>query len=493
MYLGVDIGSQSVKAIVVDRTLSPLGYGNVPLSFTARPGNVVEQDPHDWLKALRPAIIAALSEAGVSADSILGIGLGAQLDGCVPVDPSGKALHACMTWMDRRATKQANYLPEDVIRQRCGVIRDPAHMGPKIAWLRENRPEVVQIAYCFHQPVSFVVQHLTGRAVMDRALASTTMFYDLAQKDWADDLLTTFGADRDRLPSLSDMGDCAGVLSENGAKITGLKPGIKVAVGTGDDFTNAIGAGLLVPGVMLCQIGTGEVVGALHPEQVVDDQRLVETHGFTGGYFFIENPGWLSGGAITWLVKLLRLTGVDELNDLAAAVAPGADGVLFLPALTGAMAPEWNADVHACFQNLSAHHGAGHLARAMLEGTAFAMHDVQLRLAGMGISFDSIRLAGGGASSSLWAQIRADVAQLPVQVCTVKDASPLGAAVLGAVAAGEFETIGAAEPHLNRDSTWITPSPTIGEIYQESHRKYKALYSHLKLLAAGNSPLHASR
>ena len=485
MFLGVDIGSQSVKALVVDRSFAPRGQGSVPLSFAAGPDNVVEQDPQTWLDALKPAIAAALAEAGVSANSITAMGVGGQLDGCVPVDTSCTALHPCMTWMDRRATTEANLIPEDVILQRCGIIRDATHMAPKIAWLRDKMPEVVRRTACFHQPVSFVVQHLTGVAVMDRALASTTMLYDLAEKDWADDLLSTFGAQRERLPLLRSMEDCAGRLSENGARLTGLHRGVKVAVGTGDDFTNAIGAGLLSPGVMLCQIGTGEVVGALHPVQVVDDQRLVETHSFTGGHFFIENPGWLSGGAISWLLKLLRLNGVNELNELAASVPPGAGGVVFVPALTGAMAPEWNADVHACFHNLRAHHGAAHLARAVLEGTAFAMHDVQLRLAGMGISFDSIRLAGGGASSKLWAQIRADVAQLPVQICNVKDASPLGAAILAAVSVGELPSISAAEPLLNKDTAWIMPTPALAQAYRDAHRNYLSLYSHLKSMASG--------
>ena len=239
---------------------------------------------------------------------------------------------------------------------------------------------------------------------------------------------------------------------------------------------------------MLCQIGTGEVVGAVHPFRLIDDQRLLETHSFCDGQFFIENPGWLSGGSIAWLLKILRLRDVAELNDLASTVAPGADDVLFLPALTGAMAPEWNADIHACFFNLKTHHGAGHLARAVLEGTAFAMHDVQLRLLDMGIAVNSIRLAGGGASSRLWAQIRADVAQLPVQVCGARDASPLGAAVLAAVTAGQLSSIRAAAPLLNREADWISPDPSLRSTYRSCHRNYLALFQHLKTMAS--TPAH---
>lgn len=484
MFLGVDIGSQSVKALILDRAFRPVGFGSAPLSFIAGPANAVEQNPQHWLDALHPAIAEALQSAGTSRESILSLGIGGQLDGCLPVDGAGQPLHSCLTWMDRRADAEAELVPAEVIRRRCGLIRDPSHMGAKIAWFQRNMPYLSHRTALYHQPVSFVVQQLTGAAIMDRALASTTMLYDLKACGWSNELLVGFGIDETNLPALGQMTDAAGTLNSAGAKITGLEVGLTVAVGTGDDFTNAIGAGLLSPGGMLCQVGTGEVVGALHHECVVDDGRLLETHQFTEGTFFIENPGWLSGGAIVWLLQLLRLSGLDELNELARAVPPGAEGVLFIPALTGAMAPEWNADVHACFHNLQIHHKAGHLIRAVLEGTAFAMRDVQLRLADMGVRTERIILAGGGANSKLWAQIRADVAQLPVNVSETRDASPLGAAILGAVAIGAIRSIGDAEPKLPPARAYLTPDSTLARTYQNAYSNYHRLFAHLKSMAS---------
>src|SRR5690606_10064494 len=135
----------------------------------------------------------------------------------------------------------------------------------------------------------------------------------------------------------------AGGLSRRGAALTGLRPGIPVAVGTGDDFASALGAGITRPGPAAVVLGTGEVVGALHGAPTVDPGDLVETHAYPAGGYFIENPGWLAGGAVAWLMRILAMGDLAELNRLAEAAAPGAGGVSFVPALTGAMAPEWVA------------------------------------------------------------------------------------------------------------------------------------------------------
>lgn len=480
MFLGLDIGTQSLKALIVDAQLRPLGQGGAPLTFAARPGGQVEQAPEDWLSALKSAIAEALKAAALPPEAIKALGIGGQLDGCVPVDGTGEALHPALIWMDRRAQAEAEAVPAATILAQGGLVRDAAHMGAKIAWLRQHRPDLTPHTACYHQPVSFVVAALTRRAVMDRALASTSMLYDLAAQDFSPSLCGAFHIDRGLLPALADMAERAGPLSAAGAALTGLPAGLPVAVGTGDDFTNAIGAGVLRPGTLLCQIGTAEVVGALHPTPVIDEGALVETHAFGAGLFFIENPGWFSGGAVEWLIRLLRLEGVEELNRLAAATPPGAEGVLFLPALTGAMAPEWRADLRGAFQGLAPEHGAGHLARALLEGTAFAMRDVQLRLSAMGLGFDKIALAGGGAASALWAQIRADISGLPVEVSAVKDASPLGAAILAMRAQGALPDLAAAAALLPPPATRYTPRPETHAFYARRHAAYRALFDALK-------------
>ena len=291
----------------------------------------------------------------------------------------------------------------------CGVVLDATHLAAKIRWLKRNVPAAARAAK-FHVPVSYMVSRVTGAHVIDHATASTSMVYGLRTKAYDPALLAAFGISADELPTTMDAAALAGHLSAEGASLTGLRRGLAVAVGTGDDFSSATGAGLVTPGRFLNVLGTAEVTGALHRDAVIDPGRLVETHAFMDGHYFIENPGWLSGGALVWFRDVFGLASFEELTGLAAQAPPGADGVIFLPALSGAMAPEWIASARGAFYGLTPSHGVAHLARALLEGLSFAMRDVLDRVRQLGIDVQALRIVGGGARSALWTQIRADLA-----------------------------------------------------------------------------------
>jgi xylulokinase len=479
--VGLDLGTQSLKAVVTDRDLTVLGTAASPLrpSFP-RPG-WAEQDARDWEAALGPTIAKALQAAGCEAESVAALGCGGQLDGCIGVDRAGEAVHPCLVWMDRRAQAAVAGLPAERIRERAGVVLDPSHMAAKIRWVKDNHPQARTIVR-FHQPVSYLVSRLTGRHVIDHGLASTTMVYSLTARGFDPELLDLFQMSADELPAVAEAADCAGPLGPDGARLTGLPRGIPVAVGTGDDFSTPLGAGLTTPGQVVCVLGTGEVVGALHPEAVIDGGGLVETHAYAGDSYFIENPGWLSGGALAWFKDTFRLADFEELDRLAETVPPGAEGVLFLPALSGAMAPEWIASARGCFYGLTSAHGSGHLARAVLEGTAFAMRDVIQRLGEMGVQTTAVVLLGGGAKSAVWARIRADMTGLPVDVPRITDTSPLGGALLAAVAAGLQPGLAEAAQRLGGIRQRIEPDPRAKAGYDEAHAAYRKLFASLRPL-----------
>src|SRR5262249_37246945 len=273
-----------------------------------------------------------------------------------------------------------------------------------------------------------------------------------------------------------------GELHADGTALTGLRAGIPVAVGTGDDFSNPLGAGVVRPGRVVVSLGTAEVVGAVHGIAAVDKGALVETHGYAAGRFFIENPGWLSGGSVAWFIKTFRLTGVEELNALAEQAPPGAEGLTFLPALSGAMAPEWNSEARGCFYGLTAAHGPSHMARAVLEGCAFAMRDVVERLVSLGLDTSKLLLLGGGAKSRVWAQIRADLVQRPAEISSVAESSPVGAGLLAAVAAGAARSLDDAASCIAAPSATIAPDPAERGAYDEAYERYRRLFRSLKPL-----------
>jgi xylulokinase len=473
VVVGIDIGTQSLKAVVVD---DGAAVGEAAVAYGAdfpRPG-WAEQDPRCWLDALAPAIGRALAAAGRAPRDVRGLGIAGQLDGCVAVDERGAARGRCLIWLDRRAGLPA--LPADFAAI-TGQVADGGHMAAKLRWLAAHAPGAAR----YHQPVSFVVERLTGAAVMDHALASTTMLYDLAARAWSPPLLAAFGVDAAELPVIAEATAVAGALHAAGAALTGLPAGIPVAVGTGDDFATPLGAGVIGPGRVACVVGTAEVVGALADRPVIDRDGLVETHAYPAGGWFVENPGWMSGGALTWLSEILGEADPSILDAAAAAVAPGADGLLFLPALSGAMAPAWRPGARGAFYGLTPAHGRGHLVRAVLEAMAHACRDVVERLAALGLATGDVLLLGGGGQSRTWAQIRADVLGRRHVVAARGDTCAVGAAYLAAVAAGSAPDLQRAIAHAPvAAGVTVEPEARHRGAHDDAYRRYRALFAALE-------------
>ncbi|MGE0007312.1 MAG: FGGY-family carbohydrate kinase [Parvibaculaceae bacterium] len=479
MIVGVDIGTQSLKALVLSPEMRVLGEHAVAYRPSFPRAGWAEQDPKLWEDALGPAIHGAVQNARCAPGDVKALGFAGQLDGCIAIDRQGRPLHPCLIWMDRRADVEG--IDADMVHATCGVVLDATHSAAKIRWLKRNVPAVARAAK-FLVPVSYMVSRVTGAHVIDHATASTSMVYGLAAKTYDAALLAAFGIGAEELPAALDAAAPAGRLSDEGASLTGLAPGIPVAVGTGDDFSSAIGAGLVAPGRFIDVVGTAEVTGALHREAVIDRGRLVETHAFMDGHYYIENPGWLSGGALVWFRDTFGLTSFEQLTALAGEAPPGAEGVTFLPALSGAMAPEWIASARGAFYGIAPSHGVSHLARALLEGLSFAMRDVLDRVRELGVECRALRVVGGGARSALWTQIRADVAGLPAETPRHLDTSAIGAAVLAAKASGLVADIGETVVELNPVARTVLPLARNRAAYENAYRRYRQLFTSLRPL-----------
>ena len=478
--VGIDIGTQSLKAVIADAKLSLLGEGNVGyLPSFPRPG-WAEQDPRLWLAALGPAIAAALQAARCRPEDIEGIAIAGQLDGCIPT-ANGRALGPCVIWMDRRADGLLDKIDPALVSHRAGLVLDATHMAAKIGWLTDNMADADKVEV-WHQPVSFVLEALTGSRLIDHGTASTTMVYGLEKQGYDDVLMDAFGIDVAELPAVAPAESLAGTLSAAGAALTGLRTGTAVAVGTGDDFSNLIGAGLAEPGTATAALGTAEVVGALSEDAIVDPDMLVETHLYPGGRYVLSNPGWLSGGAISWFLDTFSVETPEAMSALAQTAPAGSDDLIFLPALSGAMAPRWVAGARGAFYGLTPAHGKAHCARAVLEGTAFAMLDVLDRLRALNVPLSRLRLMGGGARSATWARIRADMSGLPTEICTGAHVSPMGAAVLATVAAGIHENVSAALSSMQIPMTTIEPDTQAEAVYRDAHARYRTLFDALSPL-----------
>lgn len=491
LVVGVDVGSQGTCAQLLDPEGRLVATASAPhrLSFP-RPGRA-EQDPADWVEALEHAVGEVRKAAG--GRPIAALAFGSQLDGLVALDARGVPLRPAMIWMDRRADAEcaatAQRIDPALLRELSGCNLDAGHVGAKIAWLRANEPETFTAATSYALPGSFVARHASGELAVDPSNASSTMLLDVRRREWSEEACVAFDVDPARLPRVLDAHAVLGEVAPELRDATGLDASTLIVLGCGDEMAATLGAGAIDDGVVCDVIGTAEPVCAVTHVPLTDPTGVIELHPHADpDAWLFENPGWLSGGALRWFRDHLctpesrraQDTGEDVYDlvcELAAQAPPGSDGVLWIPALAGAMAPEWNADARACWFGLSASHGRAHLVRALLEGNAFALRDVLEAMGEAGAQAERIVCVGGGARSPLQRSIRADVTGLPVARAADVETTARGAAMLAAAGAGLHPTVpdacrAMAAPAIET----VEPDPGRAEVYAQAHAAYRRLY-----------------
>jgi xylulokinase len=488
------VGSQGTcaQALDPDGELVASSYAAHELSYP-RPG-WAEQDPGEWIRGLTQTLAEVrLATAG---RQIVALSFGSQLDGLVATDGEGRALHPALIWSDRRADAECRRLAEridvDGLRERTGCNLDPGHVAAKITWLRAHEPEVDRAAASYLLPGSWVARQATGELAVDPSNASSTGLLDPRRMAWCEEACEVFEVDPDRLapirPSEAALSRIAPWLRE----ATGLPADTQIVLGAGDEMAAVLGAGVIEPGEVCDVMGTAEPVCAVIDEPAVDALGLVELHPHAvPGRWLLENPGWLSGGAYRWFrdelggpeVARAAATGADVyelLNALARGAPPGADGVSWVPALSGAMAPEWNPRARAGWFGLTAAHGRAHMARALLEGNALALRDVVEAISATGRRLTGLICVGGGARGDLLLSIRAHVTGLTVCRPHDVETTARGAAMLAAAGAGIHPSVAAAGRAMaGPRADPVEPDPELRAVYDALHDRHRRLYAAL--------------
>jgi xylulokinase len=508
LVVGVDVGSQGTcaQAIAADGTHMATSYVPHTLSYP-QPG-WAEQDAGEWLGAVARALHEVRTAVGAGA--IRAISFGSQLDGLVPAGADGGATGPALIWMDRRATEQCRSAAERLdparLRTLTGCNLDAGHVAAKAAWLRECRPDQHAAARWLLLPGSFVAWHASGEVAVDPSNASSSMLLSIERGRWDEEACAAFRIDADRLAPVHPADTVLGPVSPWLREAAGLDPATLVVLGCGDEMAATLGAGVVEPGAVCDVMGTAEPVCAVAADPALDTGGVAELHPHAApGRWLLENPGWLSGGAYRWFRDELgsaeaaraAATGADVyelLNDLAGAVPAGADGVLWIPALAGAMAPEWNPDARACWFGLAAAHGRAHLARALLEGNAFALRDVLGAIRSTGLEPTELVCVAGGARGRLLRQIRADVTGLPVSRPADVETTARGAAMLAAAGARLHpDAVAAAGAMADRRVDPVQPDPVCAAVYDRLYDRYRSLYDALRPLFAPETEVEDAR
>jgi xylulokinase len=476
--LGCDIGTQSTKGILLSESGTVIASAVAPHRVTFPAAGWAEQDATDWINAVSH-VVSTLARA--AQGPVTHIGISAQVDGVVAVDRDLRAQHPALIWMDRRAVSQARTAADRVglaeIYAITGLNCDAGHSAPKMRWLLDRLAAPPRYLL---SPASMVTAWLSRAVAQDHANATSSMLYDINQRAWSPLMLDAFEIESRVLPEVVDATTEIGVVRRHIAASLGLSEGCVVIAGTGDDHAGAVGAGAVTPGLVVDVTGTAEPIGTTAHTPVLDPDRLVEVHAHAvANAYFIENPGFVSGGSVAWAAGILGVEQAEVLRR-AANAKPGSDGLVFVPALSGSMTPRWNAHARGSLTGLTMEHGRDEISRAVLEGCSYATRDVVDRLHALGLAVDEIRVAGGGGRSSTWMQIKADVTGRPAR--TVRgEASATGAACLAAVAAGWYPDVPAASHALvSPDETWYEPDPRTEETYASGYRRYRLVFDALE-------------
>lgn len=502
--IGVDIGTQSTKALLTDargRIVAQHVKGYRP--DTPRP-MWAEQWPDVWLDAVYECIAGCVASAtreaaGFSPQAVRAICIDSLYGGSgIPVDEDVKPLHPCLIWMDRRATAEVDKVRATIDMSRLAAITgngvDSYYGYTKILWLRENRPDVFARTRYFLPPNTFVIHAMTGEIAVDRSSAGNIGgVYDIAAGRWSGEMLDALGIPAAMMPKrLVASSDVVGGLTAAAAERLGLAQGTPVIAGGVDAAVATLAAGVTRPGQHVAMIGTSMCWG--YVTQRVDARHgLVSMPHVFGGArdMYVFGGAITAGSAVTWFreqfcrdethAAIARGVDVHELLDAAAREVPaGAEGVLFLPYLMGERSPIWDGKASGAFVGLSLYHRREHLYRAVLEGVTFALlHNIEAGAAGAAALDDDLIVVGGAAHSDLWMQIIADVTGRRVLTIEENVEAAMGAALLAAYGAGL-----AGEEDVRRG--WVTlvpratPDAATAERYAGAFATYKTLYPTLR-------------
>ncbi len=485
-FLGVDVGTSGVKAILVDPSGDVLASAITPLQLaTPRPG-WAEQDPDAWWAAASASIRTVLvARPGDSPDAV---GVSGQMHSSVFLDAQGEVIRPALLWCDGRTTTECREITERVGgEQRLrDLASNPALEGftlPKVLWLRRHEPEAFARLATVMLPKDFIRFKLTGVIATEPSDASATLMYDTARMRWSTEILDAVDLPRSVVPDVGGSSEILGRVSVEGAGATGLRPGTPVVGGGADNACGAAGVGAIAPGEAVSSWGTSGTVLAPMSEPRVDP--TLRAHTFchvVPGVWYLMGVVLSAGGAFAWyrdqLARDLTSTGQanERLNAEAMGIPPGAEGVTFLPYLQGERTPHRDATARGAILGLSLAHSRAHVTRAVIEGVCFALRDSVTILQELGVVPNHMLLTGGGARVGFLRRMQCDVFGLPVCTVNREEGPAYGAALLAAVGAGAFPNLAAAAAATLQRAPAEQPAPGAHAAYDEPYRRFREAF-----------------
>lgn len=439
-----------------------------------------EQNPNDWWRAICNSTRALIAASNITSRDIAVVTFSGQMMGVIPLDGQNRPLRSAIIWADQRAVEEATLIAErcdpNEVYRRTGHRISPSYMAAKMMWIKRHQPDIHAQTRRFLMAKDYVALKLTGELVTDPSDASGSNLFDLVRRAWCDDFLDELELDRARLPRISASTEVIGYVTRAASEETGLAVGTPVVIGGGDGACATIGAGAVDIGDAYCVLGTSSWIAFSSSQPLLDPaQRTFTFHHVMPMRYIPMGTMQSAGSARAWLVRAVG----EQSDDAIAQVEPGCGGLLFLPYLIGERSPWWNPNARAAFVGLTMNHGPTEMMRAVLEGVAFNLKIIFDALSAHA-PLHALRLIGGGARNAIWPQILADVLGVPLDIPNLTaEATSWGAAVVGGVGAGLYDSWAIARKHAAATVT-VEPKAHNVRIYAPMFDLFQSAYSALE-------------
>lgn len=476
--LTLDAGTTSMKGAIFDLSGRML-YCVINEYHLEKPApDIVEIETEFYWKAAKKAISDILKKTSLSPDDIKALGVTSQGETLIVLDKNGKSLRKAIVWLDNRAKDEAEAIREKFGRRLVYKITGQQDIAPcwpaaKILWLRKHEPAIFEKTSKFLMLEDYLIYRLTGNFATDHALNPSTLYYDLRNGCWWDEMLDFIGISREKLPVLLNSGEVAGTINSE----IGLNKKTLVTVSPIDQITSAVGAGNIAPGMITETTGCALAICATLERAVYDSEMRVGLYRHALPGMFVLLP-WIptAGLVLRWFRDEFG-DGMDyeALSETAGNIVPGCDGLLMLPHLCGMNSPEIKPGARGVFYGINPGHKKTHFIRAIMEAVAFSLRDNMELLEKNGIMYKELVSLGGAARSKLWLQIKADVLQREIRTMRCEETTSLGTAVLAAAGAEIFKDIREAVKAMVHPSEKIIPLFENKIIYDSVFNKYKSL------------------
>ena len=481
MYLGLDLGTSELKALLLDGGGRIVGVARAPL-VVSRPRPLwAEQAPSAWWVALEEAMALLRAAHPAALAAVRAIGLSGQMHGAVLLDAAGAVLRPAILWNDGRSAAECDALAQAAPRlaEIAGNLAMPGFTAPKLLWVRRHEPDVFARTARVLLPKDWLRLRLCGEAVGEMSDAAGTLWLDVGRRDWSDDLLAATGLTRGHMPRLVEGSAVSGTLLPALAARWGVPADAVIAGGAGDNAASAVGMGILAPGQGFVSLGTSGVIFVATDRFLPNPAQAVHAfcHALPGRWH--QMSVMLSAAsAVSWAAKAFGFGG-SEAALLEAAARPDAPArrraPMFLPYLSGERSPHNHAGAQGVLFGLTQAHGPDDIAYAVAEGTCLGLRDgLDTLVAPSG----ALALVGGGARSGWWAQLLADILEVPLTLAEGGEAgAALGAARLAWLADGGDEAAVCTAPAVRRR---FEPDLAAAEAHRARHRRFRQLYPALK-------------